>query len=81
MYIAKIAYVYIEHLSELKDSLNQLDCDFIEKTENQTKPEVWVEYSNELVAKLRVGFLSAKDKYQLSSFNQSISIDWILFYS
>lgn len=80
MYIAKIAYVYTEHLNALKDVLNQFDCDVIEKTENQTKPEVWVEYSDALVELLLEDFLSSKDKHELSGFNQSAHVDWLLFY-
>lgn len=80
MHIVKIAYIYIEHLDKLKDSLNQQNCDFIEKIQDQTKPEVWVEYSNELVNCCH-DFLSSQDRFELGSFNKSTSPDWLLFYS
>ncbi len=82
MFIARIAYIQEKQLDKLKDVLNELNFDFVEKLESEMNPEVWVEHSDLLVKRLlKAGYLSKKDKLELSKENKASSITEILFFS
>ncbi|WP_369177981.1 hypothetical protein [Candidatus Thiodubiliella endoseptemdiera] len=82
MFIARIAYIQEKQLDKLKGVLNELNFDFVEKLESEMNPEVWVEHSDLLVKRLlKAGYLSKKDKLELSKENKASSITEILFFS
>lgn len=82
MYLSKIAYIMEKQLDELKETLNKLNVNFVEKIESEMNLEVWVQYNDKLVDNLlKAGFLSNKDKEGLNKVEQSIGITEILFYA